>query len=92
MHWNTYLVRLNPDVNSMDAWQERLYRRDAINGTVGMGLDRETEAELWQTVSELDTLLKHWKENSEDGQDTASLLRFYPAGSSKTARFNRYAI
>ena len=30
MHWNTYLVRLNPDVNDMDAWQERLYRRDAI--------------------------------------------------------------
>ena len=30
MHWDTYLVRLNPDVNCMDAWQERLYRRDAI--------------------------------------------------------------
>lgn len=30
MHWDTYLVRLNPDVNGMDAWQERLYRRDAI--------------------------------------------------------------
>lgn len=24
MHWNTYLVRLNPDVNGMDAWQERM--------------------------------------------------------------------
>ena len=30
MHWDTYLVRLNPDVNGMDAWQERLYRKDAI--------------------------------------------------------------
>ena len=30
MHWDTYLVRLNPDVNSMNAWKERLYRRDAI--------------------------------------------------------------
>lgn len=30
MHWDTYLVRLNPDVSSMDAWQERLYRKDAI--------------------------------------------------------------
>lgn len=30
MHWDTYLVRLNPDVNCMDAWQERLYRKDAI--------------------------------------------------------------
>lgn len=46
----------------------------------------ETEAELWQTVNELDTLLKHWDENTE------RLLRFYPAGSSKTTRFNRYAI
>lgn len=58
-------------------------------GTVGMGLDRETEAELWQTVSELDTLLKHW---DKDGTDTERLLRFYPATSNKTARFNRYAI
>lgn len=30
MHWNTYLVRLNPDVNDMDERMERLYRRDAI--------------------------------------------------------------
>ena len=30
MHWDTYLVRRNPDVNSMDTWKERLYRRDAI--------------------------------------------------------------
>lgn len=30
MHWDTYLVRLNPDVSGMDAWQERLYRKDAI--------------------------------------------------------------
>lgn len=22
MHWDTYLVRLNPDVSGMDAWQE----------------------------------------------------------------------
>lgn len=58
-------------------------------GTVGMSLDSDTEGELWQTVNEIDTLLKHW---DEDGQDTASLLRFYPAGSSKTARFDRYAI
>ena len=56
-------------------------------GTVGMGLDRETESELWQTVNELDTLLKHWDEN-----DTERLLRFYPDESAKTARFNRYAI
>ena len=35
------------------------------------------------------TLLKNW---DKDGQDTASLLRFYPAGSSKTARFDRYAV
>lgn len=58
-------------------------------GTVGMSLDRETEAELWQTVGEIDTLLKHW---DEDGQDTAQLLRFYSPTSSKTARFNRYSI
>lgn len=58
-------------------------------GTVGMSLDRETEAELWQTVNEIDTLLKHWDEN---GQDTERLLRFYPHSSNKTARFNRYAI
>lgn len=55
-------------------------------GTVGMSLDRDTEGELWQTVNELDTLLKNWDENTE------RLLRFYPATSSKTARFNRYAI
>lgn len=55
-------------------------------GTVGMSLDRDTEGELWQTVNALDTLLKHWDEN------TAQLLRFYPRTSSKTARFARYAI
>lgn len=65
---------------------------NAIYGTVGMSLDCDTEGELWQTVNELDTLPKHWDENSEDGTDTERLLRFYPAGSSKTARFNRYAI
>lgn len=58
-------------------------------GTVGMNLDRETEAELWQTVNEINTLLRHW---DEDGQDTERLLRFYPPSSNKTARFNRYAI
>lgn len=55
-------------------------------GTVGMSLDRDTEGELWQTVNELDTLLKHWDET------TAQLLRFYARTSSKTARFDRYAI
>lgn len=62
---------------------------NSFYGTVGMSLDRDTEAELWQTVNEIDTLLKHW---DEDGQDTASLLRFYSNTSNKTARFNRYAI
>lgn len=55
-------------------------------GTVGMSLDRDTEGGLWQTVNELDMLLKHWDEN------TAQLLRFYSRTSSKTARFDRYAI
>ena len=55
-------------------------------GPVGMSLDRDTEGELWQTVNEIDTLLKHWDEN------TAKLLRFYSRTSSKTARFDRYAI
>lgn len=54
-----------------------------------MSLDRDTEGELWQTVGELNTLLKNW---DKDGTDTERLLRFYPAGSNKTARFNRYAI
>lgn len=49
-------------------------------------IDHGTEAELWQTVNELDMPLKNWDEN------TASLLRFYPAGSNKTARFDRYEI
>ena len=49
-------------------------------------MDLDLEAELWQTVDALDTLLKHWDEN------TAQLLRFYPRTSSKTARFARYAI
>lgn len=39
-----------------------------------------------QYMTELDTLLKNWDENTE------RLLRFYPATSNKTARFNRYAI
>jgi len=59
---------------------------NSFYGTVGMSLDRDTESELWQTVGEIDTLLKNWGENTE------RLLRFYPAGSNKTARFNRYAI
>lgn len=62
--------------------RERCY--DVFYGTFSMDLD--LEAELWQTVNELDTLLKHWDEN------TAQLLRFYPRTSSKTARFARYAI
>lgn len=52
-------------------------------------IDRNMEAELWRTVDELGTLLERW---DEDGQDTARLLRFYSNTSSKTARFNRYAI
>ena len=55
-------------------------------GTVGMSLDCDTEAELWQTVGEIDTLLDNWDENTE------KLLRFYSPSSNKTARFNRYAI
>lgn len=58
-------------------------------GTMGMSLDRDTKGELWQTVNELDTLLKHW---DEDGTDTERLLRFYSPTSNRTARFNRYAI
>ena len=57
---------------------------DVFYGTFSMDLD--LEAELWQTVGALDTLLKHWDEN------TAQLLRFYSRTSSKTARFDRYAI
>lgn len=30
MHWNTYLVRLYPDVNHMDAWEERMRRTQLI--------------------------------------------------------------
>lgn len=30
MHWNTYLVRLYPDVNHMDAWEERIRRTQLI--------------------------------------------------------------
>lgn len=30
MHWNTYLVRLYPDVNRMDAWEERMRRTQLI--------------------------------------------------------------
>ena len=63
---------------------------NSFYGTISVnGFDRDMEAELWQTVNELDMLLKHW---DEDGQDTAHLLRFYSNTSSKTARFNRYAI
>lgn len=67
--------------------REKCY--NSFYGTVGMSLDRDTEGELWQTVGELDTLLKNW---DKDGTDTERLLRFYPATSNKTARFNRYAI
>lgn len=62
--------------------RERCY--DVFYGTFSMDLD--LEAELWQTVGALDTLLEHWDENTEQ------LLRFYPRTSSKTARFERYAI
>lgn len=55
-------------------------------GTVGMSLDRDTEAELWQTVNEIDTLLGHWNESTEQR------LRFYSNKSNRTARFDRYAI
>ena len=57
---------------------------DVFYGTFSMDFD--LEGEIWQTVGALDTLLKHWDEN------TAQLLRFYPRTSSKTARFDRYAI
>lgn len=30
MHWKTYLVRLYPDVNRMDAWEERMRRTQLI--------------------------------------------------------------
>lgn len=96
MMWDKLTDLVSETLSTHPAKQEIINLRkkcgNVFYGTVGMRLDRETEAELWQTVNELDTLLKHWKENSEDGQDTASLLRFYPAGSNKTARFNRYAI
>lgn len=59
---------------------------NAFYGTVGMSLDRDMEAELWQTVGELDTLLKYWNES------TTKLLRFYSNTSNKTARFDRYSI
>lgn len=80
-------LRTHPTKQEIMNLREKCY--NSFYGTVGMSLDRDTEGELWQTVGELDTLLKHW---DEDGQDTTSLLRFYPAGSAKTARFNRYVI
>lgn len=96
MVWDKLTDLVSETLSTHPAKQEIINLRkkcgNVFYGTVGMSLDRDTEGELWQTVNELDTLLKHWKENSEDGQDTASLLRFYPAGSNKTARFNRYAI
>lgn len=62
-------------------------RKKCLNRFAGtMPYDRDTDGEMWQTVNELDTLLKNWDENTE------RLLRFYPATSNKTARFNRYAI
>lgn len=57
---------------------------NSFSGT--LTIDRETEGEIWQTLNELDTLLKYWNES------TAQLLRFYSNTSSKTARFNRYSI
>ena len=65
----------------------KLLRKKCLNYFAGtMPYDRDTDGEIWQTVNELDTLLKNWDENTE------RLLRFYPDGSAKTARFNRYAI
>ena len=65
----------------------KLLRKKCLNCFAGtMPYDRDTEGEMWQTVNELDTLLKNWDENTE------RLLRFYPDGSAKTARFNRYTI
>lgn len=65
----------------------KLLREKCLNCFAGkMPYDRDTDGEMWQTVNELDTLLKNWDENTE------RLLRFYPDGSAKTARFNRYAI
>ena len=65
----------------------KLLRKKCLNCFAGtMPYDRDTDGEMWQTVNELDTLLKNWDENTE------RLLRFYPDGSAKTARFNRYTI
>ena len=62
-------------------------RKKCLNCFAGtMPYDRDTDGEMWQTVNELDTLLKNWDENTE------RLLRFYPDGSAKTARFNRYTL
>ena len=55
-----------------------------FSGTIT--IDRDMEAELWWTVGGLELLLKHWDKS------TAQRLRFYSNTSSKTARFNRYAI
>ena len=66
--------------------QEIMYLHQRCIEMLRGPIDRDTEGEIWQTVNELDTLLDNWDENTE------RLLRFYPAGSAKTARFNRYAI
>lgn len=44
MHWNTYLVRLYPDVNHMDAWEERMRRMERI--TEGFILPQAQEMAL----------------------------------------------
>lgn len=75
-------LRTHPTKQEICNLRARCY--DVFYGTFSMDLD--LEGELWQTVDALDTLLKHWDEN------TAQLLRFYPRTSSKTARFDRYAI
>lgn len=90
MMWDRLSDLASDTLNTHPTKQEIMNLRkkcyNAFYGTVGMSLDRDTEAELWQTVNEIDTLLKHW------GEDTESKLRFYPNTSGKTARFNRYAI
>lgn len=69
--------------------QEIMYLHQRCIEMLRDPIDRDTEGEIWWTINELDTLLDTFDWNDEN---TAQLLRFYPAGSSKTARFNRYAI
>ena len=90
MMWNRLSDLASDTLSTHPTKQEIMNLRkkcgNVFYGTVGISLDRDTEGELWQTVNELDTLLKHWDENTE------RLLRFYSPTSNRTARFNRYAI